>query len=218
MNLELISFPICPYVQRAVITLLHKGVDFKLTHIDLAAKPDWFLALSPLGKVPVLKVGDAVLFESSAINEYIDETRGPRMLPDDPLERARARAWIAFGSTVMSDVTAMMMAGDERAFAAAEATTCDHLQQLERGIRPDPFYDGDRFGLVDSTFAPVFLRLEWVMSRRPLRKVADLAGMSRWSHALLELPEVRMSVREDFEDLLFDHMAGKGSILTRPIP
>ena len=102
MNLELISFPVCPYVQRAVITLLHKGVDFKLTYINLADKPDWFLAISPLGKVPVLRAGDGVLFESAAINEYLDETHAPRMLPEDPIERARARAWIAFGSTVMS--------------------------------------------------------------------------------------------------------------------
>ncbi len=71
--IELISFNLCPFVQRSVITLNKKGIDYKITYIDLADKPDWFLALSPLGKVPVLKHGDEVLFESAVINEYLDE-------------------------------------------------------------------------------------------------------------------------------------------------
>lgn len=66
--IELISFKTCPFVQRSVITLKEKGIDFKTTYIDLAEKPAWFLAISPLGKVPVLKIGDEVLFESAVIN------------------------------------------------------------------------------------------------------------------------------------------------------
>lgn len=66
--LTLISHPLCPFVQRAVIVLLEKGVEFDRIDVDLSAKPDWFLALSPTGKVPVLKVRqanaeDAILFE-----------------------------------------------------------------------------------------------------------------------------------------------------------
>ena len=67
--LTLISHPLCPFVQRAVIVLLEKGVEFDRINVDLSAKPDWFLALSPTGKVPVLKVrllnaDDAIIFES----------------------------------------------------------------------------------------------------------------------------------------------------------
>ena len=57
--LTLISHPLCPFVQRAVIVLLEKGVEFDRIDVDLSAKPDWFLALSPTGKVPVLKVRQA---------------------------------------------------------------------------------------------------------------------------------------------------------------
>jgi glutathione S-transferase len=219
MALELISFPICPFVQRSVITLLQKGVGFDIKHIDLANKPDWFLAISPLGKVPVLRIdGDTVLFESAAINEYIDETTEPRMLPDDPVERARARAWIGFAGTLLSDVMTLTTAGEEREFAAAEATLFTHIQQLEDNVDPKPFYLGEQFSLVDSTIAPVFMRMEWVMARRPLRKLADMPRVAAWSKTLLELPSVRKSVREDWDDLLFDHLCNKGSILTRPIP
>ncbi len=62
MSLHLISFKTCPFVQRAVITLKHKNIDFDITYIDLADPPDWFLEISPLEKVPVLKVDDEILF------------------------------------------------------------------------------------------------------------------------------------------------------------
>jgi len=55
---RLISHKLCPYVQRAVIALTEKGVAFERIDVDLANKPDWFLRLSPLGKTPVLQVGD----------------------------------------------------------------------------------------------------------------------------------------------------------------
>jgi glutathione S-transferase len=103
-HLELVSHALCPYVQRAVIALTEKGVPFTRTVVDLDDKPAWFTALSPLGKVPLLRVDDAVLFESAVICDYLDETLEPRLHPIDPLERARHRAWIEFASTVLSDI------------------------------------------------------------------------------------------------------------------
>ena len=102
-SLKLISHKLCPYVQRAVIALKEKGVPFERIDIDLANKPDWFLKLSPLGKVPVLVVttdeGEVALFESNVICEYIEETQGGAKLhPADPLKRAEHRAWMEFGS------------------------------------------------------------------------------------------------------------------------
>ena len=70
-KLTLISHKLCPYVQRAVIALNEKGVPFERIDIDLGNKPDWFLKISPLGKVPVLRVasaeGEVALFESNVI-------------------------------------------------------------------------------------------------------------------------------------------------------
>ena len=61
--------------------------------VDLADKPDWFLAMSPLGRTPVLKVGDAVLFESAAILEYLEGNAAPPAAPPPTRsERARHRA------------------------------------------------------------------------------------------------------------------------------
>ena len=52
-----------------MILLRAKEIEFEVTYVNLQDKPDWFLDISPHGKVPVLKVGDQILFESNAIAE-----------------------------------------------------------------------------------------------------------------------------------------------------
>src|SRR5258707_1432742 len=115
-RLKLISHKLCPYVQRAVIALTEKGVAFERVDIDLANKPDWFLAISPLGKTPVLLVGDIPIFESAVILEYLEETQPNPLHPADPLRRAEARAWIEFGSAVLNDIAGFYAAADEATF------------------------------------------------------------------------------------------------------
>jgi len=105
VNYELVSFKICPFVQRARITLLHKRVPHTVTNIELKEPPTWFPAISPLGKVPLLRVdGGTVLFESAVINEFIDETTTPPLHPADPLARAQNRAWIAYASELQGSL------------------------------------------------------------------------------------------------------------------
>src|ERR1700704_4454206 len=101
---KLISHKLCPYVQRAVIALTEKGVAFERIDIDLSNKPDWFLAISPLGRTPVLQVGEVPIFESAVILEYLEETEPKPLHPADPLIRAEHRGWIEFGSVVLSDI------------------------------------------------------------------------------------------------------------------
>lgn len=98
-TLTLVSHPLCPFVQRAAIALLEKQVPFERIDVDLQNKPDWFMTLSPTGKVPVLQIQEddgtsQVLFESMAICEYVHETQpGPSLYPADPFARAQHRAW-----------------------------------------------------------------------------------------------------------------------------
>ena len=92
---RLVSFKTCPWVQRVAIVLREKKIDFEFQHIEPENRPDWFRAISPHNKVPVLCLDDRVpLFESGAIAEYLDETTPPRVHPEDPIQRAINRAWI----------------------------------------------------------------------------------------------------------------------------
>ena len=110
--LTLISHVLCPYAQRAVISLAEKQVPFERVDVDLANKPHWFTAISPLGKTPVLKVGDSAIFESAVILEYLEETQPCPLHPADPLRRAEHRGWIEFGSAVLNDIAGFYSAAD----------------------------------------------------------------------------------------------------------
>ena len=113
MAVKLVSFKLCPYVQRAVIALEEKGVEYTLEYVDLEDPPAWFKSISPLGKVPLLLVGDTVLFESAVILDYLDEVYLPRLHPDDPLRRAQHRAWIEYGSGLLMQQRKVGLAADE---------------------------------------------------------------------------------------------------------
>ncbi|MCZ8255706.1 MAG: glutathione S-transferase family protein, partial [Polaromonas sp.] len=106
MQLTLISHTLCPYVQRAAIVLAEKEVAFERRYVDLENKPDWFKAVSPLGKTPVLMVDDDAIFESAVICEYLDDTLLPRLHQADALKRAQHRAWMEFGSGVLNTIAA----------------------------------------------------------------------------------------------------------------
>src|SRR5579871_4447120 len=116
----LVSFKTCPWVQRSAIVLREKNTPFEFRHIEPDNRPDWFLAISPHKKVPVLRIDDSVsLFESNAIAEYLDETIDPRLAPADPVERAINRAWTDFVPSFAEAVTGIAYAEDEAGFAKA---------------------------------------------------------------------------------------------------
>src|SRR5215467_6182422 len=129
--LRLISHKLCPYVQRAVIALTEKGVPFERIDIDLAHKPDWFLKISPLGKTPVLVVGDHAIFESAVILEYLEETQANPLHPADALRRAEHRSWIEFGSAALNDIAGLYSASDQAAFEAKAGKLSEKFAWLE---------------------------------------------------------------------------------------
>src|SRR5437764_9161995 len=144
MKLELVSHALCPYVHRAAAMMHEKGVPFERRTIDLRAKPDWFLAISPRGKVPVLLVDGQPLFESQAIIEFIDETHPPSLLGTDPFERARQRAWVEVANDLSNAQYRLFTAATpEEQAPAAEALaviTGRYEEALEAGvIAPEGF-------------------------------------------------------------------------------
>lgn len=196
---HLISFDLCPYVQRAVIALREKGVEHEITYIDLAAKPDWFLAISPLGKVPVLKTDRGVLFESIVIAEYLDETTGARLHPEDPFTRAQHRAWIEVTNELGSDVWRVQAARTEEAGRSVAKALRIKLERLEEQI-VGPLFAGDDFSLVDAAAAPMLQRLVWVESYVDLGLFDGLPKLKAWTDALLARDSVAGSLVPDILD------------------
>lgn len=200
--LKLISHKLCPYVQRAVIALTEKGVAFARVDIDLANKPDWFLAISPLGKTPVLLVGDIPIFESAVILEYLEETQPKPLHPSDPLRRAEHRGWIEFGSTVLSDIAGFYAAPDEATFKAKTSQLEQRFARLEARVAAAPWFDGENFSLVDAVFAPVFRYFDVFDDIGDFGILTGKPKLARWRKALAARPSVRAAVSADYPALL----------------
>jgi glutathione S-transferase len=218
-DLTLISHPLCPFVQRAAIVLLEKGVPFERVNIDLSVKPNWFMALSPTGKVPVLKVrqlngAEAILFESVVICEYLNETLGgAAMYPDDALLRARHRAWIEFATQTFTEGWQFLHAKDMATADARRAAFRDRLSKIEAELGDGPYFAGADFGLVDAVYAPLF-RYFGIIDP----KVADpifvgLPRVTAWRAALADRSSVKNAVIDTYPDLFRDHLRQQGAMI-----
>jgi glutathione S-transferase len=214
-KLKLISHALCPYVQRAVIALTEKGVPFERIDIDLNNKPDWFLKLSPLGKVPVLQVGDKVVFESAVILEYLEEMLPNPLHPKDALTRAEHRAWIEFGSAVLGDIWGLETVTDEAAFKAKAIQAEAKFARLEERLVATPWFDGEHFSLVDAVFAPAFRYFDVFDEIGNFGILANKPKIARWRKSLRERPSVRNAVSADYHDRLRAFMKTHGSYLSQ---
>lgn len=212
--IELVSHALCPYVQRAVIALTEKGVPFERTVVDLAHPPEWFRRVSPLGKVPLLRLGEATLFESAAIVEYLDDTQAPALHPADPLERARHRAWIEFGSAVLNDIWLFYIA-DTAAFEARRAALRAKFERLEATLTDGPWFAGARFSLVDAVFGPVFRYWEAFDAIDDFGSFDGLPKVQAWRAALAARPSVRSAVAPGYRERLLAYIEAQGGHLGR---
>ena len=215
---QLISFKICPFVQRTVIALREKGVDYDITYIDLAARPAWFKAISPLGKVPVLRIGDTTIFESAVINEYLDEVYAPQLHPSDPLQRAHNRAWIEFASALTQNQYQLCLAENPARFAAACELIDAGLEVLERQLSPGPYFNGADFALVDASLAPVFMRFAIMQRYIELDLYATRPRLATYRSAVLARPSVVDSVVPEFTELFMEYFRGKGGHVAAHLP
>lgn len=199
----LVSFKTCPWVQRAAIVLREKKVDFEFRHIESDNRPDWFLAISPHKKVPVLRIDDRIsLFESNAIAEFLDETIAPRLHPADPVKRAINRAWTDYIPTFAELVTATAYADTEAEFDAAAGQIRVPFERLERaleGQREDPFFNGADYSLVDAGYAPFLQRYFFLDRVRKLGHIENFPRLKAWGKALVERSSTHTFPATEFE-------------------
>src|SRR5437868_567202 len=199
----LVSFKTCPWVQRAAIVLREKKIDFEFRHIDRDNRPDWFLAISPHKKVPVLRIDDRVsLFESNAIAEYLDETIAPRLHPDDAIERAVNRAWTDYVPTFAEQVTAVAYADGEADYAKAAAQIPVPFERLEKALEKQgsgPFFNGARYSLVDAAYAPFLQRYLFLDRIKKIGQLENYPRLKAWTEAIMNRPSTHSFPEAEFE-------------------
>src|SRR3981081_3338178 len=202
-NYLLVSFKTCPWVQRAAIVLREKKVDFEFRHIEPDNRPDWFLAISPHKKVPVLRIDDkGSLFESNAIAEYLDETIAPRLHPAARAARAVNRAWTDYIPTFAQSVTGCAYADTEADFNKAIGQIPAAFERLETALTKQgsgPFFNGTAYALVDAGYAPFLQRYFFLDRIRKLGQIERFPRLKAWADAVMVRPSTHSFPPAEFE-------------------
>src|ERR1700758_4209291 len=206
----LVSFKTCPWVQRSAIILREKNAPFEFRHIESDNRPDWFLAISPHKKVPVLRIDDKTsLFESNAINEYLDETIAPRLHPEDPGERAINRAWTDYVPTFATTVTATAYADTEAEYNKAAEQIPVPFERLERALEKQgsgPLFNGAKYSLVDAAYAPFLQRYVFLDRVKGLGHIEKFPRLKAWIEALLARPSTHSFPAAEFEAMYRENL------------
>lgn len=212
---ELISFSLCPYVQRAITILIEKNIEHKITFIDLDAPPDWFFDVSPMEKVPVLLVDDKPLFESMPICEYLDEITDGSLHPADPFEKAQNRAWIEFANTILDSTFEIFTTTDEKRFKQLTAILDEKFDILEEDcLTGSAFFNGDSFSIIDAVYAPVFRYHAELEKHHEFGFFDDRPQLTLWKNTLLSHDSVKGSVPETYHAELDSYLRKADSVFS----
>ncbi|MFB2837358.1 glutathione S-transferase family protein [Floridanema evergladense] len=186
------------FSQRTRVVLLEKGIDFTATEVDLQNKPDWFIQISRYGKVPAIKHGDVELFESSIINEYLEEVfPEPALLPSDPAAKAIARIWIDYANTRLVPAFNKLLRGKDS--TEREQGRREFLEALlyveQEGISKlsgnGPYWLGENFSLVDISFYPWFERLPVLEHFRNFTLPTETPRLQEWWSVLRDRESIK---------------------------
>ena len=215
----LVSFKTCPWVQRSAIALREKNAPFEFRHIESDNRPDWFLAISPHKKVPVLTIDDKVtLFESNAINEYLDEQVSPQLHPKDPIQRAINRAWTDYVPTFASNVTGCGYAKTKTDYDAAIAKIPDTFDRIEKALEKQnsgPFFNGATYSLVEAAYAPFLQRYVFLDRINKIGIMPKYKRLQAWTDALMARPSTHSFPEAEFEAMYREGLRKRGSYLSQ---
>lgn len=197
-NIQLYFAKGSTFSQRTRVVLLEKGIDFTATEVDLQNKPDWFTQISRYGKVPAIKHGDIELFESSIINEYLEEVfPKPPLLPSDPAAKAIARIWIDYANTRLVPAFNKLLRGkDSTEQEQGRREFLEALLYLEQeGISKlsgnGPYWLGENFSLVDISFYPWFERLPVLEHFRNFTLPTETPRLQEWWNVVRDRESIK---------------------------
>lgn len=198
--MKIVSFTICPFVQRVTGILESKGLPYDIEFISLANKPSSFLEVSPHGQVPVLIANDGrVIHESEAIAEFLEEL-GPPLLSPDPVERAQDRAWSILASKNYLVQCSMQRSKDAAVLKEREAKFRKALSTMQDALPETPFFRGATVGMVDVSWLPLLHRASIIERHTGHDVLSGMPRAKRWQQHVLDTGLAERSVASDFEE------------------
>ena len=200
--MKIVSFKICPFVQRVTALLDAKSIAYELEYISLSDKPEWFLKISPSGQVPVLITDHGkALFDSDAIVEYIEEAF-PALQTGLSFEvKAINRAWSHLASNNYLVQCSAQRSPDEESLKERSGKLGKAFDKIEKQLGDTPFFSGKTIGMVDIAWLPLLHRADIIERRSCYDFVGDHPKLKRWQKQLLKTGLAKTSVAPDFEDV-----------------
>lgn len=199
--MKVVSFKVCPFVQRVTALLELKNADYDIDYIDLSEKPQWFLDVSPHGQVPILILDDGrVLFESEAIVEYIDEAIGAPVSSADLVQKAQDRAWSYLASKNYLVQCGAQRSPDKNTLNERCAVLSKAFEKIEKRLGDGPFFTSDSVGMVDIAWITILHRASIIERYSGFDFIDGFPKIKRWQKALLATGLAENSVAADFEE------------------
>ncbi len=214
--IKIISFTICPFVQRVTALLEAKNIPYEIEFIELSDKPDWFLEISPNGQVPVLLTENGVaLFESDAIVEYIDEITPALNENADPIERAQDRAWGYQATKQYLVQCSTMRSRDQITFNDRFAKLKKSFDRVEKRLSEAPYFSGSELGNVDIAWLPLLHRAQIVRNVSGYDMFRDYPKLRNWQDQLEKTGLYERSISDDFQGKFINFYLNEETFLGR---
>ena len=203
--MKVVSFKICPFVQRVTASLIAKGLPYEIEYISLKDSPKWFLEVSPNLQVPLLMTDSGVtLFESDAIIEYLDELYPPLQKDLSAEQRAINRAWSYQASKHYLVQCSVMQSADEQTFFQRVAKLNQAFKKVAAVLDSRPYFQGETIGNVDIAWLVLLHRAAIVENQSGYDFIANFPEIKKWQTKLLEENTAKLSVASDFFDRFSD--------------
>src|SRR5262249_29429025 len=197
--LKLYDYPDCPFCQKVRVVLAEKDLEYEKLFVDLRKgdqKQPEFLRMNPYGKVPVLEDEGEIIYESTIINEYLeDEYPLPRLMPEDSGARAKVRMLEDYCDNLFIPPTTMLLAQLRKPEAERDMPRVEQAREelrralyfLRDRLGTQEYLVGREFQLADASFPPRIM----VLGRLGIEFEPALASVQTWIDRLRTRPSVR---------------------------
>lgn len=212
--MKIVSFKICPFVQRVTAFLEAKHLKYDVEYISLKSKPQWFLDISPNGQVPVLITDSGIpLFESDAIVEYLEEVSSPIETYVSSEQRALDRAWSYMATKNYLVQCSMLRSADKNTLSKRTENFRKIFEKANNAIGKGPFFKGKIVSNVDIAWLPLLHRANIILEHTGYDLLAGYPKVQTWQKAIMKTDIVKKSVSDDFEEKFCDFYLSESTYL-----
>lgn len=213
-KIKLVTSKFSPYCYRVEMTLIEKNIPYEKEVIDLQHRPEQFVKDSPLCKVPLIYVDDKILFESIVICEYLDEIFPEVTLhPKDPHTKAWHRAWMEFSNGILAATFGMIWSQNQEEFDLKKVEAVSKLAILDKHLKFRPYFDGEKFSMIDICLATAFKPLTFIDNKFTLEIFDLYKNVATYAEGVVTRGSLHKALPSDYEEIFRSYIERKKSHL-----